>query len=67
MTVHMPEQLFFGREFDLEAKIGLFFAIRPDADATDCVTRLMTQLHDDKTMLGRPIDPDHLHVTLLRL
>jgi 2'-5' RNA ligase len=67
MTVHMPGQLFFGREFDLEPKIGLFFAIRPDAEATDCLTRLMTQLHDDETMLGRPIDPDHLHVTLLRL
>jgi 2'-5' RNA ligase len=67
MTVHMPGQLFFGREVDLEPEITLFFAIRPDADATDDVTRLMTSLHDDETMLGRPIDPDHLHVTLLCL
>jgi 2'-5' RNA ligase len=67
MTVHQPEQPSFGREFNLEPTLGLFFGIRPDGGATDCLTRLMAQLHDDKTMLGWPVDRDRLHVTLLRL
>jgi RNA 2',3'-cyclic 3'-phosphodiesterase len=67
MTVYIPEQPSFGKAFDLAPKLGLFFAIQPDAGATDCLTRLMGQLRDDKTMLGRPVDPDRLHGTMLRL
>jgi RNA 2',3'-cyclic 3'-phosphodiesterase len=61
------KQLSFGREFDLEPKLGLFLAVLLDVGATDCATRLMARLHDDKAMLGGPVDPDRLHATLLYL
>jgi 2'-5' RNA ligase len=67
MTIHRAEQPSFGGGFNLEPTLGLFFAIQPDVGATGRMTRLMGQLHDDKTMLGRPVDPDRLHATLLHL
>jgi RNA 2',3'-cyclic 3'-phosphodiesterase len=67
MTICPPDQPSFGTEFDFEPKLGLFLAVLPDAGATDCATRLMARLHDDKTMLGKPVAPDRLHATLLYL
>jgi RNA 2',3'-cyclic 3'-phosphodiesterase len=66
-TVHLPEQFSFGREFDIKPRHRLFFGIRPDVDATECLTRLMTRLRNDEIMLGKPVDSDRLHVTLHHL
>jgi 2'-5' RNA ligase len=63
----MVEQPSFGREFDNEPKHRFILAIQPDVGATHCLTRLMVQLRDDKIMLGRPVDKNRLHATLLHL
>jgi 2'-5' RNA ligase len=66
-TVQPPKQPSFGPEFDSKPTRRLFFGIWPDVAAAGCLTRLMEQLGDDEIMLGRPVDPDRLHVTLQHL
>lgn len=58
-----PAQLAFGPEFDSTPRHRLFFAIRPDAGAIDCLIKLTTRLAYDKIFPGRPVDADRLHVT----
>jgi 2'-5' RNA ligase len=62
-----PAQLAFGPEFDSTPRHRLFFAIWPDADAIDCLTKLTARLTQHRMMPGRPVDPSRLHVTLHHL
>ena len=66
-AAHAPEQLSFGREFDINPRHRLFFGIWPEVDAVDRLERLMARLRHDKIMPGRPVDADRLHVTLHHL
>jgi 2'-5' RNA ligase len=60
-------QLALGPEFDGAPRHRLFFAIWPDAGAINRLTELTTRRAKDKTMPGRPVNADRLHVTLHRL
>jgi len=62
-----PVQLSFGQEFDGNPTRRLFLGIRPDADATSGLTRLMAKLRRAGIMPGRPVDPGRLHITLHHL
>jgi RNA 2',3'-cyclic 3'-phosphodiesterase len=63
-TGKLPEQLSFGSALNIRPRHRLFHDIWPDFAATGSLMRLMEQLRQDKIMLGRPVDPDRLHVTL---
>ncbi|TAL07264.1 MAG: 2'-5' RNA ligase [Chloroflexota bacterium] len=65
--VQPSRQLTFGEAFDDRPRHRLFFGLWPDAHAAESLTRLMTQLRRDGIMLGKPVDPDRLHLTLHHL
>jgi len=57
---HSPGQLALGPEFESPPRHRLYFAIWPDAEAIDSLTKLTA-------LPGRLVDPDRLHVTLHHL
>lgn len=42
----------------------IFFAIRPDAEAAERICRLAAEFRRRHSLTGRPVAPEHLHISL---